>query len=53
MIVIMGMFPYCKKEVNLSGLRIEKKGAQIVGQERLYSRPFCNYVLGVSNVVGW
>lgn len=49
----MGICPYCKKEVTLSDLQVEKKGTQIGGQERLYSCPFCQYILGVSNVVRW
>jgi uncharacterized protein YbaR (Trm112 family) len=47
----MGICPYCKQNINLKDIKVEKKGRGIVEQEKMYMCPFCNYILGFSNAI--
>ena len=48
---IMGICPYCKQNLDIKDIIIEKRGKGIGGQERMYMCPFCNYILGFSNAI--
>ncbi|MBW2989843.1 hypothetical protein KY358_06010 [Candidatus Woesearchaeota archaeon] len=48
----MARCPYCKGEVTLKNIKIEKRGMGFIAQERLYSCPSCKSVLGVSRGKG-
>jgi uncharacterized protein with PIN domain len=44
----MAKCPYCKGEVSLESIEIEKKGIGFLKQEIMYSCPHCKSILGVS-----
>lgn len=44
----MAKCPFCKKELKIKDLDIEKKGAGFFKQEIMYSCPSCKAILGFS-----
>ena len=44
----MAKCPYCKQEVTLKTVEIEKKGVGFFKQEIMYSCPLCKSVIGFS-----
>jgi len=44
----MAKCPFCKGEVTLSTLELEKKGVGFFKQEIMYSCPHCKNILGIS-----
>jgi len=44
----MAKCPFCKGEVDLKNIEIEKKGIGFIKQEIMYSCPHCRSSLGIS-----